>query len=140
VSVALLYRIAAVLLALFALGHQAGFRKVDSRWGIDSFIGGLKSTQFVVQGWTRTYWGFYAGFGYFVTVLLAFSAVVAWQLGGVPIATLRTIPLLVWSFALCYLLITILTWRHFFKAPLLFCVPIALALLVAAWLATVGAA
>ena len=139
-SVALLYRVSAVLLVLFALGHQAGFRRVDPRWGIDTFVGALKTTQFVVQGWTRTYWGFYTGFGYFVTVLLVFSAAVAWQLGGLPVETLHTIPLLVWSFALCYLAITVLTWRHFFKAPVIFCIPITLGLLVAAWRVTVGAA
>ncbi len=28
-----LYRIAAVLLVLFAAGHTVGFRRVDPRWG-----------------------------------------------------------------------------------------------------------
>jgi hypothetical protein len=53
-SPSLLYRIASVLLVLFAAGHTMGFRRVDPRWGIDSVIGTLKSTQFQVQGSTRT--------------------------------------------------------------------------------------
>ena len=64
---ALLYRIASVLLILFALGHTLGFRRVDPRWGVDSIIGALRSTHFDVQGLNRTYWDFYIGFGLFVT-------------------------------------------------------------------------
>src|SRR5712691_5983974 len=41
-SPALLYRIASVLLVLFAAGHTLGFRRVDPRWGIDATIGALK--------------------------------------------------------------------------------------------------
>src|SRR5947208_8797164 len=80
----LLYRIASVLLILFALGHTLGFQRVDPRWGIDSIIVALRSTHFDVQGLNRTYWDFYTGFGLFVTVLLIFLAVLSWQLGGLP--------------------------------------------------------
>ena len=75
----LLYRIASVLLILFALGHTLGFQRVDPRWGVDSIIAASRSTHFDVQGLNRTYWDFYTGFGLFVTVLLIFprSAVVA---------------------------------------------------------------
>ena len=132
-TVALLYRIAAVLLALFALGHQLGFRQVDPQWGVGAYVDGLKSTRFLVQGWSRTYWGFFEGFGFFVTVLLAFSALLAWQLGGLPVETLRLMPVVLWSFAASYVAITILTWRLFFKVPLVLCVPTTLALLLAAW-------
>lgn len=139
-SASLLYRIAAVLLVLFAVGHQLGFRKVDPKWGVDAYVEGLKTTRFLVQGWSRTYWGFYAGFGTFVTVLLVFSAILAWQLGALPVLTLQAMPLLLWSFAACYVVITVLTWRSFFKAPVLFCIPISLALVIAAWQVSAGAA
>ena len=57
-----IYRIASVLLFLFAVGHTLGFRRVDPRWGVDSIIGALRSTQFHVQGFDRSYWDFYTGF------------------------------------------------------------------------------
>ncbi len=76
-SPAILYRIASVLLLLFGVGHQLGFRRVDPRWGVDSTIAALKATRFQVQGMTRTYWDFFSGFGFFVTVLLFFAAVLA---------------------------------------------------------------
>jgi hypothetical protein len=70
----LLYRIASILLILFALGHTLGFRRVDPRWKLDSIIAALQSTHFEVQGLNRTYWDFYVGFGLFVPVI--FSGVV----------------------------------------------------------------
>lgn len=129
----LLYRTAAVLLLLFALGHQLGFRRVDPAWGIDQFVGGLKQTRFEVQGATRTYWGFYAGFGFFVTILLVFSAILAWQLGAMPAELLATLRFLRWAFAACYVLIAIMTWRYFFVAPTVFAVLVAIVLASAAW-------
>jgi hypothetical protein len=133
VSPSLPYRIASVLLALFGLGHQFGFRRVDPRWGVDSAIGALKATQFQVQGMTRTYWDFFSGFGFFVTVLLFFAAILAWQLGGLAKETLRSLGLVTWAFAVAFVVITLLTWRYFFIAPLVFSSLVALCLLMAAW-------
>ena len=61
----LLFRVASVLLVLFAVGHTLGFRRVDPRWGVDSLMNQLRSTHFNVQGFSRTYWDFFTGFGHF---------------------------------------------------------------------------
>jgi hypothetical protein len=138
VSPSLLYRIASVLLVLFGLGHQLGFRRVDPRWGADSAIGALKATRFEVQGMTRTYWDFFSGFGFFVTVLLFFAAILAFQLGGLSKETLRSLGLVTWAFALSFAVITVLTWRYFFIAPLVFSGLVTFCLLLAAWSAARG--
>ena len=132
-SPSLLYRVASVLLVLFGLGHQLGFRRVDPRWGVDSAIGALKATQFQVQGMTRTYWDFFSGFGFFVTILLFFSAILAFQLAGLSKEGLRSLSLVTWAFAFSFVVITLLTWRYFFIAPLVFSSLVALCLLMAAW-------
>ena len=132
-TASLLYRIAAVLLVLYAGGHTMGFHRVDARWGIDPFVAGLRSTRFTVQGARRTYWGFYIGFGLFVTVLLVFAAALAWQLGALPQAVLGTMPVATWGFALCFVAATVVTWRYFFVAPIVFSVVITACLLLAAW-------
>ncbi len=134
-TVSLLYHVAAILLVLYAAGHTMGFRRVDPRWGIDAFVAGLRTTRFDVQGRRHSYWDFYVGFGLFVTVLLAFAAVLAWQLGGLPAATLATLPLITWGLAACFVAATVVTWRYFFVAPIVFSVIITLCLLAAAWLA-----
>ncbi len=132
-SPALLYRIASVLLILFAAAHTLGFRRVDPRWGLDATIGALKATQFQVQGFTRSYWSFYTGFGLFVTVLLVFAGILAWQLGALPKDTLRTLRVVTWALALSFVAVTFLSWRYFFIAPLVSSGVVAACLLLAAW-------
>ncbi len=132
-SPAFLYRMASVLLVLFAAGHTLGFRRVDPRWGLDATIGALKATRFQVQGFTRSYWDFYTGFGFFVTVLLLFAAILAWQLGALPKHTLRSLRVVSWALALSFVAVTFLSWRHFFIAPLVFSGVVAVCLLLAAW-------
>jgi hypothetical protein len=129
----LLYRIASALLLLFAAGHTMGFRRVDSRWGVDAAIQALKATRFDVQGFSRTYWGFYTGFGLFVSVLLLFAAAVAWQLGGLSREVLGAMPGVTWGLAVCFVAVTFLSWQYFFIAPVVFSGLIALCLLAAAW-------
>jgi len=40
----LLYRVAAVLLLLFVVGHTLGFRQSDPKWGVDALLGSMQST------------------------------------------------------------------------------------------------
>ena len=131
----LLYRIASVLLILFALGHTLGFRRVDPRWKVDSIIGALRSTHFGVQGLNRTYWDFYTGFGLFVTVLLVFLAVLSWQLGGLSKESLLAMPVVTWGLAACFVVVTFLSWKYFFMVPMIFAGVITILLIFAAWIA-----
>jgi hypothetical protein len=130
----LLYRISAGLLVLFALGHTIGFRRVDPRWNADAVVGAMRSISFDVQGFDRTYWDFFSGFGLFVSVFLVFAAVLAWQFGSMPPEHLSAIPIARWSFAVCFVLIAGLTWRYFFLPPGVFSTLVALGLVGAAWL------
>ncbi|HEY6222506.1 MAG TPA: hypothetical protein VIW26_01870 [Gemmatimonadales bacterium] len=129
---ALPYRIASVVLVLYAAGHTVGFQHIDPRWGIDNLIEGLRTTPVVVQGAKRTYWGFVLGFGYFCTVLMLFSALLAWELGGLPQATLAAMPVITWGFAISFALATVVTVRYFFVAPVVFSTLTTICLIVAA--------
>jgi hypothetical protein len=128
-----LYRIASVLLLLFAVGHTFGFRKVDPKWQVDSLIGSMRSIRFHAQGFSRTYWDFYVGFGLFISVFLVFAAVLAWQLGGLSADSLASMRGSVWALALCFVAVTILSWRYFFIVPVIFSAAITLCLLAGAW-------
>jgi len=134
-KISLFYRIASALLILFAVGHTLGFRRVDPHWGIDSIIATLRSTHFNVQGLNRTYWDFYTGFGLFVTVLLVFVAVLAWQLGGLPKDSLSAMPVVTWGLAACFVVVTFLSWKYFFMVPIIFSGVITICLIFAAWIA-----
>ncbi|HEY2627347.1 MAG TPA: hypothetical protein VGI41_11420 [Candidatus Udaeobacter sp.] len=128
----LLYRIASVLLILFALGHTLGFRRVDPRWKLDSIIAALRSTHFEVQGLNRTYWDFYVGFGLFVTILLLFTAILTWQLGGLSKDHLSEMRAVAWSLAACFVVVTFLSWKYFFIVPVIFSGVVAICLILAA--------
>jgi hypothetical protein len=129
----LLYRIASVVLFLFALGHTVGFRQHDPKWGVDTLLGLMQSIHFDVQGFNRTYWDVFVGAGFFVSVFLIFSAVFAWQLGSLPTETLTLLRGPRWAFALCFVAVTILSCRYFFLAPIVFTAAVTLCLIAAAW-------
>ena len=130
----MLYRSASILLLLFAIGHTLGFRKTDPQWRVDSLISSMQSIHFGVQGFSRTYWDFYTGFGLFVSVFLLFAAVLAWQMGGLPAETSALMRGTGWALALCFVAVTILSWRYFFIVPLVFSILVSACLIAAAWL------
>ena len=127
------YRISSVLLVLFAVAHQLGFRSVDPRWGVDSVVRAMKDTHFEVQGLIRSYWDFFTAFGFIVTVLLLFAAFLAWQLSGLSEEALRALGPVRWALALCFLVITLIAWHYIFFIPLVFSGLVTLCLLLAAW-------
>jgi hypothetical protein len=99
VKASLFYRIAAVLLLLFAVGHTLGFRQSDPTWGVDTLLGSMRSIHFDVQGFSRTYWDLFVAAGFSVGVFYLFAAVLAWQLGGLPAETLAGMRVTVWALA-----------------------------------------
>ncbi len=94
----------------------------------------MRAIHFDAQGFDRTYYDFYVGFGLFVSVLLLFAGLVAWQLGGLSREILRSMPILTWGMALCFGCVTILSWNYFFVVPVVFSAVITLCLLLGAWL------
>ncbi len=128
------YRIAAVLLLLFAAAHTLGFRESDPKWGVEAVVGSMHSIHFDMQGFNRTYWDFFVGAGFSVGVLYLFAAILAWQLGGLPAKTLALMRGTAWAFALCFAALTIVSWTYLFVIPVAFSLAIALCLSAAAWL------
>ena len=128
-----LYRIAAVLLLLFAAGHTLLFSQTDPAWGVDALISSMRSIHFDVQGFNRTYWDFFLAAGFSVGVFYLFAAVFAWQLGGLPVATLALMRVTTWAFAISFAAITVLSWRYLFVIPLAFSIAVTVCLTAAAW-------
>jgi len=128
------YRIAAVLLLLFAAGHTLGFRESDPTWGVETLLGSMRSIRFDIQGFSRTYWDLFVAAGFSVGVFYLFAAVLAWQLGGLPAETLVVMRVIVWALPLCFAAITVLSWRYLFIVPIVFSMVITVCLIAAAWL------
>ena len=130
----MLYRIAAVLLLLFAAGHTLGFRQSDPAWGVDALLASMRSIHFDVQGFNRSYWDLFQAAGFSVGVFYLFAAILAWQLGGLPAASLALLRRTLWAFALCFAAITVVSWRFLFILPIAFSIVITVCLAAAAWL------
>lgn len=130
----LFYRIASVLLVLFAIAHTLGFRQNVPEWGVASLIDSMRSIHFDAQGFSRTYWDFFSAFGFFTSVFLWFASVLAWQLGGLPAETLARMRRTAWALAISFVAVTALSWRYAFTAPIVFSTIITICLIAAAWL------
>jgi hypothetical protein len=130
----LFYRIAAVLLLLFAVGHTLGFRQSDPSWGVDALRDSMRSVHFDVQGFSRTYWDLFVAAGFSVGVFYFFAAILAWQLGGLRAETLALLRGTTWAFAVCFAAIMVVSWRYLFILPIVFSMMITVCLIVGAWL------
>jgi len=130
------YRIAAVLLLLFAVAHTLGFSQSDPKWGADALLGSMRSVHFDVGGFSRTYWDFFLAAGFSVGVFYLLAAILAWQLGGLRAETLALMRGTAWAFALCFAVIMVVSWKYLFIIPIVFSLVITSCLTAAAWLSS----
>jgi hypothetical protein len=130
----LFFRIASILLLLFAAGHTLGFRQNNPAWGADAVLGLMRSVHFDAQGFTRTYWDFFSAFGFFLSVFLLFAAVLAWLLGGLPPEILSRVRSIAWVLAISFVAVTALSVRYAFTTAIVFSALITVFLMAAAWL------
>jgi hypothetical protein len=128
------YRIAAVLLLLFAAGYTFGFRQNNPGWRADAVLGLMRSVHFDAQGFTRTYWDFFSAFGLYFSVSLMFAAVLAWLLSGLSAETLARVRSISWALAIFSAAVTALSWRYAFTTPIIISTLITVCLIAAAWL------
>jgi hypothetical protein len=128
----ILYRIAAVLLLLFAAGHTFGFRQNNPEWAADAVLTLMRSVHFDAQGFTRTYWDFFSAFGYLFAVFLLFSAVLAWLLSRLPAEILASVRSIAWTFAVGFVAVTVVNLGYAFTTPIVLSTLIAICLIGAA--------
>src|SRR5580692_3572689 len=116
-------------------GTHDGISEDGSNVGSGRIARVAEANAFYAQGFDRTYYDFYVGFGLFVAIFMVFAAVVAWGLGSLPAGTVASMPMVRWGFAICMAAITVLSWTNFFVVPVVFSGLITVCLVLAAWLA-----
>jgi hypothetical protein len=127
-----LYRIAAILLALFAAAHTVGFLKFVPPTAEGKAVMDAMNNVHLQPGAVYTYGGFYRGFGLFVTVYLLFAAFLAWHLGELARELPAAAGSLPWIFFCVQLASLAITWRYFPAPPI---VSTALVTLCSGWAA-----
>lgn len=114
----LLYRIAAVLLILFAAAHTFGFLSFTppTPEGV-AVRDAMNNVHFQVRNHSYSYGNFYRGFGLFATAYLLFAAFLAWHLGRVAAKHPQAIGVLAWVFFALQLVSLALSWIYFAPPP-----------------------
>jgi hypothetical protein len=112
-----LYRIAAILLVLFAAAHTMGFLKFVPPTPDGKAVMDAMNTVSLLPGTAYTYGGFYRGFGLFVTVYFLFAAFLAWHLGELARKLPAAAGSLPWIFFCVQLAGLAISWRYFPPPP-----------------------
>jgi hypothetical protein len=128
----LFLRIASVLTMIHSILHTIGgvFGKPGPGAASVAFAA-MQANQFMVYGLTRTYADFYLGLGLALTISMTVEAIVFWQLGTLAKTHARAIRPIAATFAVGYLVIAVNSWFHFFQAPVVVEILIALCLVMA---------
>ena len=118
-SATLLYRIAAFVFILFALGHTYGFLSLrapsaEARAVFDA----MNTVHFEVGGHSFSYGGFYRGFGLSCTVSMLLSAFLAWHLGELARSAPASVGLLGWVFFAAQIAGGVLSFLYFGLPPM----------------------
>jgi hypothetical protein len=131
----LLYRIAAIVFVLFAIGHTYGFLslRAPSTEGRDVYDS-MNAVRFELHGRSYSYGDFYRGFGLSCTVSMLLSAFVLWHLGVLARSSPSAVGLMGWMFFFLQLPGIVLSFLYFGPPPMVLSVLVALTLGCAAWL------
>lgn len=115
-------RLSTYFLVLFTLGHTWGALVATPHFGgaADTVLAGMQSVHFRCQTSECTWFGFYLGFGYMVSVFLLMSAALAWYLGGLAPSERRSLRPITWMLFLSQAANAGFAWTWFFIAPQVF--------------------
>jgi hypothetical protein len=124
------FRLASYLLVFYSIGHTLGAVVSTPKFGAasDAVVNQMKSVHLHAQGADATWYGFYEGFGWFVTVFFGFSIVMTWFLGGMSKSQRRAIAPMTWALFLAHVAALAIACTYFFLAPILLSSAIALLL------------
>jgi hypothetical protein len=116
------YRLAAYCLVFYALGHTLGAVVATPSFGLESdrVVSMMKSVHLEAQGANCTWYGFYRGFGWLVSVFFILSAVVAWDLGGRTMRERAALGPISFSMFLSHAAGSLIAWAYFFPTPRVF--------------------
>jgi hypothetical protein len=130
----LLFRIAAVMFLLFAIGHTFGFLtfKPATEQGL-AVRDAMNNVHFEAQGRIYSYGGFYRGFGLSATASMLFEAFLAWYLGSMAKRGSREVNAIGWAFFIQQLSGLVLSWLYFGVPPMILSAVVTALIGVATW-------
>jgi hypothetical protein len=111
-------RLLAAIMVFFTIGHTIGVLNPPADGVAGQALDVMRRARFPIMGFERSYWDFYRGFGFFVSLELLFFAVIAYQLSVMSRRSARAaLPLMV-SLEIGCTVTALLSWIYFFAAPM----------------------
>lgn len=127
-------RIASAIAFLFAVGHTSGAPWTPETGASGSaLLASMKSLHFPVMGTDRSYWDFYIGFGFSISVYMFSLAIVLWQVANLARSEAKRVRPLMLTFFVSYVVLGVITWRYFFVIPDVLSAAICICLGLAWW-------
>lgn len=128
-------RFAAILALIQGIAHGALHVRYVPKHGPleEALVASMKTESFVFAGFSRTYWGFYFGYGLMVVVTCLVQAAVLWFLARLARSRPREVTPLIGMYGVAYALHAVLAWHYFFAKPVVFDILITAALGIAAY-------
>ena len=115
-----LLRGASVVTFLLAAGHTLGGRNSWSPGGELPILSAMRTSSFTALGLTRTFYEFYMGFGWSLSVFLLLQAVVLWQLASIAKVNPGSTRPMIASFFLATVACGIIAWKMLVPPPVIF--------------------
>ena|SRR5689334_19395978 len=131
VSTTVLLRIASVISLLFTAGHTLGGLKKWSPMGENEVLKAMATVRFETMGANRSYFDFFMGFGWSISVAMLLQTVLLWQMASMARTNALHVRPMIAVFALATLVSGIIAWRFIFPMPAIFSGVLFLALLAA---------
>ena len=124
------FRLGSYLLVLYCVAHTWGALLATPSFGAaaDAVRASMQRVHFACQGSECTWFGFYLGFGWMVSVFFLLSAALSWYLGGLAPARRGALAPITWALFLSQAAGAVFAWVYFFSAPRVFATAIALLL------------
>lgn len=127
-----LLRSAAVIALLLAIGHTAGYPWMPANDPASlAIVAGMRGGHFDVMGLTRSYFDFYVGFGWLLSVYLFAHAILYWLLAAVDEPALKSMRAVVGVFVIEAVGLVGVSGKYLFWVPLIMNAVIALLLGIA---------
>jgi hypothetical protein len=124
-------RISSVIALLFAAGHTLGGLKYWSPMGDNRVLQAMRTVRFDTMGANRSYFDFYLGFGYSLSVTEIMQAVLLWQLAALARTDALRVRPMIGVIALATAVCGVIAYRFIFPLPAFFSLVLVASLAVA---------
>ena len=111
-------RLLAAIMGFFTVGHTIGVLNPPAEGAAGQALDAMRRARFPIMGFERSYWDFYRGFGFFVSLEFLLFAVIAYQLSVMSRRSARAaLPLMV-TLEIGCTVTAFLSCMYFFAAPM----------------------